>query len=120
MDPNKKQVKIALLLVSSLTIMSMITISASLPDMAAHFSQHIHAQKLAKLTLSFPALFIALSAMIAGIFIDKFGRLKLLGVALLFFAVSAFWMFKPTSSVFKKGLYFTLGGIVLTVVLLFV
>jgi hypothetical protein len=42
------------------------------------------------------------------------------GVALLFFAVSAFWMFKPTTSVFKKGLYFTLGGIVLTVVLLFV
>lgn len=42
------------------------------------------------------------------------------GVALLFFAVSAFWMFKPTTSIFKKGLYFTLGGIVLTVVLLFV
>ncbi|MGB5436600.1 MAG: PepSY domain-containing protein [Maribacter sp.] len=42
------------------------------------------------------------------------------GVALLFFAVSAFWMFKPTTSVFKKGLYFTVGGIVLTVVLLFV
>lgn len=95
MDPNKKQVKIALLLVSSLTIMSMITISASLPDMAAHFSQHIHAQKLAKLTLSFPALFIALSAMIAGIFIDKFGRLKLLGVALLFYAIggsSGYWL----------------------------
>lgn len=42
------------------------------------------------------------------------------GVALLFFAVSAFWMFKPTTSVFKKGLYFTLGGVVLTLVLLFV
>jgi len=42
------------------------------------------------------------------------------GVSLLFFAISAFWMFRPTTSVFKKGLYFTLGGIVLTVVLLFV
>ncbi|MBD0851779.1 PepSY domain-containing protein [Maribacter arenosus] len=42
------------------------------------------------------------------------------GVALLFFAVSAFWMFKPTTSVFKKGLYFTLGGVILTLVLLFV
>ena len=42
------------------------------------------------------------------------------GVALLFFAVSAFWMFKPTTSVFKKGLYFTFGGVVLTVILLFV
>ena len=42
------------------------------------------------------------------------------GVALLFFAVSSFWMFRPTTSVFKKGLYFTTGGIVLTLILLFV
>ena len=42
------------------------------------------------------------------------------GLSLLFFVVSAFWMFRPATSVFKKGLYFTLGGIVLTVVLLFV
>jgi hypothetical protein len=41
-------------------------------------------------------------------------------ISLLFFAVSAFWMFKPTTSVFKKGLYFTAGGIVLTLILLFV
>lgn len=41
-------------------------------------------------------------------------------VSLLFFAVSAFWMFRPTTSVFKKGMYFTLGGIALTLVLLFV
>ena len=42
------------------------------------------------------------------------------GFSLLFFVVSAFWMFRPTTSVFKKGLYFTLGGIVLTLLLLFV
>lgn len=41
-------------------------------------------------------------------------------ISLLFFSVSAFWMFRPTTSVFKKGLYFTLGGILLTLVLLFV
>ena len=41
-------------------------------------------------------------------------------VSLLFFAISAFWMFKPTTSVFKKGLYFTAGGIALTLILLFV
>ena len=41
------------------------------------------------------------------------------GVALLFFVISAFWMFMPSSSVFRKGLYFTLGGIVLTLLLLF-
>lgn len=42
------------------------------------------------------------------------------GVALLFFVISSFWMFAPKSSIFKKGLYFTLAGIVLTLVLLFV
>lgn len=42
------------------------------------------------------------------------------GLSLLFFVVSAFWMFMPKTSVFKRGLYFTLGGIVLTLVLLLV
>lgn len=42
------------------------------------------------------------------------------GISLLFFSISAFWMFRPTTSVFKKGLYFTVGGILLTLILLFV
>lgn len=41
------------------------------------------------------------------------------GLSLLFFVVSSFWMFSPKMSVFKKGMYFTLGGIVLTLILLF-
>ncbi len=40
-------------------------------------------------------------------------------VSLLFFVISSFWMFMPKTTIFKKGLYFTLAGIVLTVVLLF-
>lgn len=42
------------------------------------------------------------------------------GVALLFFSFSSFFMFLPKTSVFRKGLYFTLAGIVLTLLLLFV
>lgn len=42
------------------------------------------------------------------------------GLALLFFVVSAFFMFMPSSSIFKKGMYFTLAGILLTLILLFV
>lgn len=42
------------------------------------------------------------------------------GVSLLFFVVSAFWMFLPTTSVFKKGVYFSLAGIVVTLILLLV
>lgn len=42
------------------------------------------------------------------------------GTALLFFVFSAFWMYTPKMPVFKKGMYFAVGGIVLTIILLFV
>lgn len=42
------------------------------------------------------------------------------GVSLLFFVISAFYMFLPSSSIFKKGLYFTLAGIVLFIILLLI
>lgn len=42
------------------------------------------------------------------------------GVSLLFFVISAFWMFLPKTSIFKKGVYFSLAGMVLTLILLFV
>ncbi|MDT0541005.1 hypothetical protein [Croceitalea sp. P059] len=42
------------------------------------------------------------------------------GVSLLFFVLSAFWMFLPNTTIFKKGLYFTAGGILLTLIMLFV
>lgn len=40
------------------------------------------------------------------------------GVSLFFFVISSFWMFMPGSTIFKKGLYFTLAGIALTVLML--
>lgn len=42
------------------------------------------------------------------------------GVSLLFFVISAFWMFLPKTTVFKKGVLFSLAGIVVTLILLFV
>jgi uncharacterized iron-regulated membrane protein len=41
------------------------------------------------------------------------------GMSLLFFVISAFWMFLPKTTIFKKGLYFTLAGVILTLVLIF-
>ena len=95
MNSESWKVKATILLVSSLTIMSMITISASLPDMTKAFSDLPNASSLVKLVLSFPGLFIALSAILAGLIIDKFGRLKLLGIALVLYAVagsSGYWL----------------------------
>lgn len=42
------------------------------------------------------------------------------GFSLLFFVISSFWMFIPSSSMFKKGMIFTACGIILALVLLFV
>ncbi len=42
------------------------------------------------------------------------------GLALLFFVLSSFWMFLPGTSIFKKGMYFSLAGMVLVIILLFV
>lgn len=42
------------------------------------------------------------------------------GLSLLFFVLSAFWMFRPKTSIFKKGLYFTAAGFILMVIMLWV
>ena len=39
-------------------------------------------------------------------------------ISLLFFVLSSFWMFLPKTTIFKKGLYFTLAGLILTIILL--
>jgi hypothetical protein len=39
-------------------------------------------------------------------------------LSLLFFVISAFWMFLPKTTIFKKGLYFTLAGVILTIILI--
>ncbi|NNF83275.1 MAG: MFS transporter [Flavobacteriaceae bacterium] len=104
MEANSKPTKLTLLMVSSLTIMSMLTISASLPDMAIDFKDHPNGEGLVKMALSFPALFIALSAMVAGPIIDRFGRLKLLGPILLIYA------FAGSSGYWLQDLYLILAG----------
>jgi len=119
MNSETWQVKATLLLVSSLTIMSMITISSSLPDMSDTFSDIPNGPALVKLTLSFPALFIALTAAIAGMVIDRFGRLKLLGLALLLYAVggsSGYWLDNIYLILAGRGLLGICVGISMTIV----
>lgn len=42
------------------------------------------------------------------------------GLSLLFFVISTFWMFRPKTTIFKNGIAFTVAGIVLALVILFV
>lgn len=41
------------------------------------------------------------------------------GLSLLFFVISAFYMFLPSTSVFRKGLYFAAGGLLLALIIIF-
>ncbi|MCB0637245.1 MAG: hypothetical protein KDC54_11540 [Lewinella sp.] len=42
------------------------------------------------------------------------------GLSLFFFVLSSFWMFMPGSDVFKKGMYFVLGGVILTILMVLI
>lgn len=42
------------------------------------------------------------------------------GLSLLFFVVSSFWMFLPKTTIFKRGIYFAVAGLLLTLLLLFI
>ncbi|MEY2949356.1 MAG: hypothetical protein ACO388_04025 [Saprospiraceae bacterium] len=76
----------------------------------ANFIQHRHPMffekmnKLHKMTAANPLFWLAI----------------FFGVSLMFFSVSAFFMFKPSAPAFKKGMYFAVAGAVLTIVLLLV
>lgn len=41
------------------------------------------------------------------------------GLSLLFFVISAFYMFLPKTPIFKKGMYFAIGGLLLTLLVVF-
>lgn len=42
------------------------------------------------------------------------------GASLLFFVVSSFFMFLPKSKIFRQGIYYTLAGLVLTIIMVYV
>jgi len=42
------------------------------------------------------------------------------GSLLLFMGISSFWMFKPKSSLFRRGVYLSLAGILVTILLLLI
>lgn len=88
MENKKWKLKLTLLLVSSLTIMSVITISPALPQMVAAFSGVENAAFLVKLVLTIPALMIAIVSPITGSLIDRHGRLRILWLSLILYAIA--------------------------------
>ena len=119
MKTNSWTLKLTILLVSSLTIMSVITISPSLPEMKEAFSAHSNADFLVKLILTLPALFIALSAGIIGILIDRYGRLRFLWIAMVFYAIggtAGFWLDNIYYILTSRAILGIAVGITMTIV----
>lgn len=85
-NANSPLVKAALLLTSSLTVMSGATIAPSLPAMGEYFADIDNAEYLVKLALTITAFFIAIGGPFAGILTDRLGRKPLLVGSTLLFA----------------------------------
>jgi len=82
-----KNIQISLLLIATMGVMSGITVVSSLPLISQTFNHIPHIEFLSKLMLTIPSIMIALFAPIAGIIVDKFGRLKPLYAGVLLFVL---------------------------------
>ncbi len=101
---KKQLIKLTILLASSLTAMSGAAIAPSLPQIAELFKNKANAQILSKLILTAPALSIAIFSFLFGIMIDKLGRLKLMYIMLISYAIAG------CSSFFVSNIYLILLG----------
>ncbi|WP_299579387.1 MFS transporter [uncultured Microbulbifer sp.] len=82
------QRRLTLLCLAALTIMSGATVAPSLPALEAHFAQHENIALLSRLILSLPALMIALCAPLAGLISDRYGRRRLLIMAVSIYTLA--------------------------------
>lgn len=71
-----------------MTVMAGATIAPSLPEMKAAFPDNPAAETLVKLILTIPGLFIAMTAPFSGWIIDRFGRIRLLVITLIVYALA--------------------------------
>lgn len=88
--PNKTFRLVTIILISFLTVMSTSAISATLPEMSEYFmkQQINNANFLVELTLTIPALFVAIGSLLIGWLINITGRKPILIISLLLYSIS--------------------------------
>ena len=79
---------LTLLLGSSLSVLTAVIIAPALPDMTVAFQDLPNADFLVRLTLTLPALFVAIGAPFSGIILDKWGRKPVLIGSLIMFGIA--------------------------------
>lgn len=98
------KLQISLLLLATMGVMSGIAIVATLPLIGHHFNNIENIDFLSKLLLTIPSIMIALVAPLAGIIVDKYGRLKPLYIGVFFFIVGG------SSGFYLNDFYYILVG----------
>lgn len=88
MNPDAFRTRFSLLLVSSLTVMAGATIAPALPAMQAYFSDMENAGLWVRFVLTVPALLIVLSAPLAGMVVDRWGRKYLLVPSMVLYGLA--------------------------------
>ncbi|MEG3844449.1 MFS transporter [Microcoleus sp. herbarium14] len=115
---NGLPVRFSLLSVSMLTVMASATIAPSLPAMRQHFAAVPNADYWVRLVLTLPALFIAVSAPLIGVSIDRLGRKPLLVGSLALYALagsSGLWLTALNSILWGRALLgLSVAGIMVT------
>ena len=99
-----KNIQISLLLIATMGVMSGITVVSSLPLISKTFSDIPNIEFLSKMMLTIPSIIIALFAPVAGIIVDKFGRLKPLYTGIILFVLGG------SSGFYLENFYAILSG----------
>ena len=73
---------------STMSVLASTILAPALPEMSKAFQEVPNSDFMVRLVLTFPALFIALSAPFTGILLDRWGRKPVITVALILYAVS--------------------------------
>ncbi|MEM7116956.1 MAG: MFS transporter [Chloroflexota bacterium] len=79
---------LTILLGSTTTVLAATIISPALPGMAAAFADTPDVDFLVRLTLTMPALFIAVGALFAGVLLDRIGRRPVLLASLVLYGIA--------------------------------
>lgn len=115
---NNRFLEITLLLASTLTMLANAIISPSLPSITQAFSDVDNVEALTKLMLTLPALVIALFSPIAGRIIDKYGRIPVLVISLIIYALAGtagYWVDSLYAILFSRIILgFGVSGIMTT------
>ena len=86
---NKTRIRnLTILLGSTTTVLAAAVLAPALPGMALAFPDVANADFLVRLTLTMPALFIALAAPFAGFLLDRWGRKPILIAALILYGLA--------------------------------